>query len=72
MALRGGPAYVRWLVVATIAVAVGAPLYAAFVYEPRRDQRLEAQLTAIREAATVDDLKPVLEQIVRHNRGSYR
>lgn len=62
----------RWLIVVTVVVAFGAPLYAAFVYEPRRDERLEAQLTAIREAATVDDLKPVLEQIVRHNRGSYR
>ena len=72
MAVRGGPAYGRRRVVATIAGTGGAPLYAAFVYEPRRDERLEAQLTAIREAATVDDLKPVLEQIVRHNRGSYR
>ena len=62
----------RWLIVATIVVAVGAPLYAAYVHEPRRDARLEAQLMIIREARTVDDLKPVLEQIVRHNRGSYR
>jgi len=40
--------------------------------EPRRDARLERQLATIRSAQTIDDLRPLLEEIVRRQRNDYR
>lgn len=40
--------------------------------EPRRDARLERQLTTIRGAQSIDDLRPLLEEIVRRQRNDYR
>lgn len=40
--------------------------------EPRRDARLERQLAMIRDAQTIDDLRPLLEEIVRRQRSDYR
>ena len=40
--------------------------------EPRRDARLERQLGMIREAQTIDDLRPLLEEIVRRQRNDYK
>lgn len=40
--------------------------------EPARDARMARQLELIRSAQTVDDLRPVLEEIVRRQRNDYR
>lgn len=40
--------------------------------EPRRDARLERQLATIRTAQSIDDLRPLLEEIVRRQRNDYR
>jgi len=46
--------------------------YMASVGEPRRDARLERQLEMIRTAQSIDDLRPVLEEIVRRQRRDYK
>jgi hypothetical protein len=40
--------------------------------EPRRDARLERQLEMIRTAQGIDDLRPLLEEIVRRQRNDYK
>lgn len=40
--------------------------------EPRRDARLERQLATIRTAQSIDDLRPLLEEIVRRQRNDYK
>ena len=40
--------------------------------EPARDARMVRQLELIRSAQTIDDLRPVLEEIVRRQRNDYR
>jgi hypothetical protein len=46
--------------------------YVATETEPRRDARLERQLATIREARSIDDLRPLLEEIVRRQRNDYK
>ena len=46
--------------------------YMASVGEPRRDARLEHQLEMIRTAQSIDDLRPLLEEIVRRQRRDYK
>jgi hypothetical protein len=58
---------------AIMAVAlVSLIIYAATVSEPARDARLEHQLGLIHSARSIDDLRPLLEQIVRQQRNDYR
>ena len=46
--------------------------YMASVGEPRRDARMERQLETIRTAQSIDDLRPLLEEIVRKQRVDYK
>ena len=40
--------------------------------EAKREARLDRQLAAIQSAKTVDDLRPILEEIVRKQRMDYK
>lgn len=46
--------------------------YAGSVSEPARDARLERQLAMISTAQSIDDLRPLLEEIVRRQRNDYK
>ena len=50
-------------------VGIGAIIFKG---EPRRDDTLARQLQVIRDAQTIDDLRPLLEEIVRKQRNDYR
>lgn len=55
-------------------IAVFGPViwFAESVSEPARSARLERQLEMIRTAQSIDDLRPLLEEIVRRQRVDYR
>lgn len=62
-----------FILVGLMVVLVGSFVwFATTKSEPARDARLERQLATIREARSIDDLRPLLEEIVRKQRNDYR
>lgn len=51
---------------------VGYLLLTASTHMPERDHVLQLQMQQIDRAQTVDDLKPILTEIVRKQRPDYR
>lgn len=64
--------YVMWLILCVFTIGLMGIILIWSSLEPRRDALLENQLQQIAQAETVDDLKPILEQIVRKQRHDYK
>jgi hypothetical protein len=59
------------VIMSLILITVSGVLWLS-TQDPNRDLKMERQMQAIHAAQTVDDLKPILVEIVRKQRHDYR
>lgn len=61
-----------WILLFVSCMGIITAILIGSTMDPRRDVLLESQLQQIAHAQTVEDLRPILEQIVRKQRHDYK